>query len=75
MNIVQAIDDPKLLGAAIKDPATWFAWRTLLKAFFGLPIRMARRNSRWSVRAAQSFEQTLSRCSGLSAAGEAARAL
>jgi hypothetical protein len=38
VNIIEALDDPKLLGAAIKDPATFFAWRTLLKGMFGLQL-------------------------------------
>jgi hypothetical protein len=37
MNIVAALDDPKLLGAAIKDGSTFTAWRAMLKAHFALP--------------------------------------
>jgi hypothetical protein len=37
VNIIEALDDQKLLGAAVKDPATFFAWRALLKGLFGLP--------------------------------------
>lgn len=38
MNIIDAIDDPAILGGAIKDPETWAAWRAFLKALFGLPM-------------------------------------
>ena len=38
MNIVDAIADPNLLGAAVKDPTTFGAWLTVLKAIFGLPL-------------------------------------
>ena len=38
LTIIDAIDDPSLLGQAIKDPATFRAWRALLKALFGLPM-------------------------------------
>jgi len=38
MSIVDAIDDPHLFGAAIKDKSSFAAWRTLLKALFALPM-------------------------------------
>ena len=38
MNIIEAIDDTALLGAAIRDRETFLGWRTLLKALFGLPM-------------------------------------
>lgn len=38
MNILDAIDDPKLFGAAIRNPATWAPWRAFLACLFGLPI-------------------------------------
>jgi hypothetical protein len=38
MNILAAIDDPNLLGAAIRDPDSWKPWRSLLSAAFGLPL-------------------------------------
>ncbi len=37
MNIIECLNDKKLLGQFIKDPATWKAWFVFLKAFFGLP--------------------------------------
>jgi hypothetical protein len=37
MNIIEAIDDPHLLGASIRDPDSWRPWRALLAAAFGLP--------------------------------------
>ena len=37
-SIVEALDDPRILGAALKDPETFFAWRTAMKALFGLPM-------------------------------------
>ena len=53
MNIIEALDDPSLLGSAIREPATFAAWRTLLKGLFGLPM--------------DSGEQELfGRCTGLS---------
>ncbi len=38
MNIVQALDDPRVFAPVIKDHATWGAWRGFLKALFGLPM-------------------------------------
>jgi hypothetical protein len=38
MNIVEAIDDPNLLGASIRNPDSWKPWRALLAAAFGLPL-------------------------------------
>jgi hypothetical protein len=38
MNLIEAIDDPKLFQAYFKDPATWKAWRAALCALFGLPM-------------------------------------
>jgi hypothetical protein len=38
MNITEAIDDPNLLGAAIRDAESWRPWRSLLGAAFGLPL-------------------------------------
>ena len=38
MNIIEAIDDPNLLGASIRDPGSWKPWRALLGAAFGLPL-------------------------------------
>jgi hypothetical protein len=38
MNIIEAIDDPNLLGASIRDPDSWKPWRALLAASFGLPL-------------------------------------
>jgi hypothetical protein len=38
MNILQALDDKNLLGAGIRNPASWTAWKSLLAAMFGLPM-------------------------------------
>ncbi len=38
MNIIGAIDDRNLLGASIKDPASFAPWRALLASVFGLPL-------------------------------------
>jgi hypothetical protein len=38
MNILEATDDPNLLGASIRDPDSWKPWRALLAASFGLPL-------------------------------------
>ena len=38
MNIIEAIQDPKLFGGLFKDPATWRSWLVFLRALFGLPI-------------------------------------
>jgi hypothetical protein len=38
MNIIEAIDDPNLLGASIRDPDSWKPWRALLAASFGLSL-------------------------------------
>ena len=38
MNILEALDDPNLLGASIRDPGSWKPWRGLLAAAFGLGL-------------------------------------
>src|SRR5262249_13025323 len=38
MDILTAIDDPRLFGPWFKDPTTWQAWRSFLAATFGLPM-------------------------------------
>jgi hypothetical protein len=75
VNIIEALDDQKLLGAAVKDPATFFAWRALLKGLFGLPMSdTTRRNSFEPVRAAQTLLRRLSPFAGWCAVGVVARA-
>ena len=37
MNIIQALDDPKVFDAFFRGP-TWAAWRAFLAALFGLPL-------------------------------------
>jgi len=41
--IIAAMDDPRLLGAALGDPATWATWRAALKAVFAEPMDEAER--------------------------------
>ncbi|ACA21201.1 hypothetical protein M446_6968 (plasmid) [Methylobacterium sp. 4-46] len=41
MTIIDALTDPHLFGSAIRDPATFTAWRVFLKAFFGLSMNEA----------------------------------
>src|SRR5580658_5615416 len=36
MTILEALDDPRLFGGAIRDRATWAPWRSFLAALFGL---------------------------------------
>jgi hypothetical protein len=38
MDILQAIDDPKVFAPAFKDPTTWASWRAYLAALFALPM-------------------------------------
>ena len=38
MNILAALDDRNLLGAASATPESWRPWRALLAAAFGLPL-------------------------------------
>jgi hypothetical protein len=38
MNIIEAIADRRLLGAAFKDSATFEPWRAFLASLFGLPL-------------------------------------
>jgi hypothetical protein len=38
MNIIDALDDPHLLGASIRDAESWKPWRALLAAAFGLSL-------------------------------------
>ena len=37
MNILQALDDPKVFGDFFRA-STWVAWRVFLAALFGLPM-------------------------------------
>src|SRR4030042_6177935 len=39
MNIIEAIEDPKLFGSVLRDPASWAAWKVYLKALFGHEIK------------------------------------
>ncbi len=41
--ILEALDDPNLLRPVFRDPATWRAWRVVLKATFGLAMEPAER--------------------------------
>jgi hypothetical protein len=52
MNIIEAIDDPNLLGASIRDPDSWKPWRALLAAAFGLPLDPTRPSFSASARGA-----------------------
>ena len=36
--IVDALDDPKLLGAALGPPTSWKTWRVVLKSAFGIGL-------------------------------------
>jgi hypothetical protein len=38
VNILEALNDPNLLGASIRDAESWKPWRALLAAAFGLPL-------------------------------------
>jgi hypothetical protein len=38
LSIDRALTDPRLLGAALGDAATWRVWLCVLKAAFGLPL-------------------------------------
>ena len=38
VTILDALDDPNLLGGAVKDPTTFVPWRALFAALFGLPM-------------------------------------
>jgi len=38
ITILEAIEDPKLLGQPFKDAESWRAWKVFLKALFGLAI-------------------------------------
>jgi len=37
MNLLDAVDDPRLLAHAVRDPATWRAWRVMFAAMLGAP--------------------------------------
>jgi len=41
MTIIESILDPRLLGGAFKDLASWRSWLVYLRALFGLPIEDA----------------------------------
>jgi hypothetical protein len=38
MNILDAIDDPKVFGRHFSDSDTWSAWRSFLASLFALPM-------------------------------------
>jgi len=39
MNVLRALDDPKLLGCGVfADVKPWAAWRVFLAALYGLPL-------------------------------------
>ena len=38
MNILQALDDPKVFGQHFRNKDSWFAWRCFLCALFALPL-------------------------------------
>jgi hypothetical protein len=38
LNILQAVDDPKLFAPWFRNPETWQAWRAFLAALFGLAM-------------------------------------
>jgi len=38
VNIIAALDDPRLFRSALRDPATWTAWRSFLAALFAVPM-------------------------------------
>lgn len=38
MTITDALSDMKLFGSALRDPATWEAWRAFLCALFAMPM-------------------------------------
>jgi hypothetical protein len=38
VNILETLNDPKLFGPWLKNPATWAAWRALLAALFALTM-------------------------------------
>lgn len=39
ISIIDAIEDPRLLGSLFKDQATWESWKVFLAALFGLPLQ------------------------------------
>jgi hypothetical protein len=43
--VVEAMDDPHLLGGALGDPAPWATWRVVLKAAFGLTLDRSERTT------------------------------
>jgi hypothetical protein len=45
ITIDQALQDPKLLGAALGDPETWSTWLVALKAAFGITLSEAERRA------------------------------
>ena len=43
MDILKALDDPKVFATQFRHPATWSSWRVFLSALFGLPLDEAQR--------------------------------
>jgi hypothetical protein len=71
MNIIEAIDDPNLLGASIRDSDSWKPWRALLAAAFGLPLDQTSSPFTASARAALCRLARPPRTCGLWSAGAA----
>ena len=38
MNIIGALDHPKIFAGALRNPASWAVWKVFLKALFALPL-------------------------------------
>lgn len=39
MDIIAALEDPKLFGGLLKDQSTWATWKVFLRALFALPMK------------------------------------
>lgn len=55
MNIIEAINDPKLLGRFFKDKMTWLNWLVILKGIFGLPMAKWEQE-RWTKLTGRTYE-------------------
>jgi len=75
LSILDALDEPGLLGGSIRDPESWKPWRAFLAAIFSLGMETTPvPSSSANARGARSFRQRFSSLSGSASAGGAGKA-
>jgi hypothetical protein len=74
INILQALDDPRLFASVVRGGPSWEPWRAFLAAFFALPMGEAGADLIANARGAPPILAPLLLRRGSCAAGAAARA-